>query len=73
MSFPKGAKILHLGVQHNNIQFWAEVDPNADHEMRKFVMYGTGHMIAPSLTHEYIGTIMLNQGLLVLHIFEIIS
>ena len=39
---PEGAKILHYGVQDGNITMWAEVDRDAQTEMRTFAVVPTG-------------------------------
>lgn len=65
---PAGAKILSAQVQNERPCIWAEVDSDAAIEMRLIIVHGTGH---PVLQHgEFIGTIQIDGGRLVFHIFE---
>ena len=45
VELPIGAKIVHFAQQHGVLRFWAEVDTEADTEVRKFQVFGTGHHI----------------------------
>lgn len=67
ISMPRGAKILHLALQHDEPHIWAMVDPAADHEERQFAVWGTGHEIdTAGLT--YVGT--WQKDGFVWHLFE---
>lgn len=68
VTMPIGAEILHVGVQENDICFWAKVDPKAKTETRLFGIYGTGWDIPNDTESEYVGTVQ--QGSFVWHIFE---
>lgn len=65
----EGAKILHFGLQGNTPCLWALCDSDAPKEGREFRQFGTGHDI-PDEVGEYIGTVLMNNGTLVLHLFE---
>ena len=66
-----GAEILTVQVQHNQICIWAIVDPSAPLVQRYFYITGTGHPLRENITkYKYIGTFQLNNGALVLHLFE---
>lgn len=68
---PMGAKILQLHPQDDNLCIWALVDDDQPMEPRDFIMYGTGHELAEAApSFPYVGTVHLNQGTLVLHVFE---
>lgn len=67
--FPKGAKILAVGNQHERFVLWAEIDPRAAPERRSFVVYGTGHPM-PDDPGTYLGTASFADGTLVLHAYE---
>ena len=67
-SMPEGSKILIAKEQNNEVCLWAEVDPNRPVEMRKIMIYGTGHPI-PQEPQEYVGTAHLHNGALVLHVY----
>ena len=67
---PAGSKTLTVGVQNNSSYVWVEVDPHAPPTYsKKFYSVGTGHGIVPDNT-KYIGTVLLNGGTLVFHIYE---
>lgn len=48
---------------------WAEVDPSLPQVLRRFSVYGTGHRM-PDDSGRYIGSIMLQNGDLVFHVYE---
>lgn len=66
---PLGADILCVQTQYGEPNIWALVDPGAVSVKRKFVWHGTGHSIDGS-SLKYIGTVQLNNGNLVFHLFE---
>lgn len=66
---PEGAKILHFARQGGIPTLWAEVDPDAPVEPRYFRLVGTGHEL-PSGESVYIGTVQLNDGAFVWHLYE---
>lgn len=66
---PKGAKVLCVQVQNDFICLWAICDAEALKEKRKFSIFGTGHRLEGS-DKKYIGTIQLDNGSFVGHVFE---
>ena len=66
---PIGAKILTAQVQKNHICIWFLCAQTAFFEGRKFLVYGTG-IPMPDNPGEYLGTFQLDEGNLVLHVFE---
>lgn len=70
MMMPIGAEILSVQVQHEHPYLWAKVDTDVDRATRRFAVIGTGHEI-PEGVIEYIGTIQLEGGSLVFHVFEV--
>jgi len=71
LEMPKGARLLSFQAQEYDLVLWALVDPNANIEMRRFNVYGTGHPI-PSIEQQYIGTAQeQGVGSLVWHLFEV--
>ncbi len=70
ISMPVGAVILSCGVQREQICLWARVDTGAPSEERVFHIYGTGNMADASVECAFIGTVSLQTGTLVLHVFE---
>ena len=69
VSVPIGSKFLTIQMQNSAVCVWYLVDPEAEMEVRKFQVYGTGHEL-PSIPGEYVGTVQLLGGSLVLHVFE---
>ena len=69
IKIPKGAQLLSVAEQNNNICMWALVDPNADLEVREFHIFGTGHDITIK-NLDFVGTALLDNGSLVSHVFE---
>jgi hypothetical protein len=70
-------KLLHVGVQHNSIKVWAEVDTNAPIRKFQILPLGTGWNLDTGRadkqcvldTHTYMGTVMLANGNLVFHVY----
>jgi hypothetical protein len=66
---PIGATILSVGNQSDDIYMWALVDPDAVQEPVRPVIVGTGHEV-PADAGPFIGTVILHDGALVLHVFH---
>lgn len=70
-------KLLHVGVQHNSIKVWAEIDTNAPIRKFQILPIGTGWNLDTGRadkqcvldTHTYMGTVMLANGNLVFHVY----
>lgn len=69
---PAGGKVLCADEQFGEICVWVEVDPSAPKETRHFEVYGTGHRIMEDMgqSRVYIGSVKLEGGALVFHIYE---
>lgn len=74
LEMPVAAEILSVQAQHDNICLWAKVDPTAEKIARHFDVFGTGSTETPDdpigTFRRYVGTVMLDQGSLVFHIYE---
>ena len=79
VEMPKGARILHIAWQDaghqdvlrrpaGSIQIWAMVDSDAEMEIRRFNVRGTGHPCVGIHADDYISTVFVRD--LVFHIFE---
>lgn len=66
---PAGAKFLATANQHEGVAIWFEVDPAADTEARTFRLVLTGESPVPNSTH--LGTVLLDQGAFVVHLYEV--
>ena len=73
MELPKGTAILSCGLQNKeNICVWAKVDPNQTEMVEvEFYIIGTGWPIPDNIDNglQYIGTVMISDGLYVYHVF----
>lgn len=89
LELPKGAEILSCQNQHGgseSLQMWALMDTEAEKEIRRFRIYGTGHpieqkqkpmvrIIEGGITRNlaplrHIATVVVSGGMLVWHLFE---
>jgi hypothetical protein len=74
LTMPKGAVVLTVDIQNEEICIWAKVDTNVETEERHFKMYGTGHEVLDNDTDlSYVGTVQLMSGQLIFHIYEYIK
>lgn len=71
LPMPRGARILSAQTQRGEPQMWALVDPDAGPEEREFRLVATGERIQDADRLTYIGTVQMNDGLLVFHLFEV--
>lgn len=73
ISLPEGAEVLHVGNQAESLCLWALVDPKAKlGPIRCFEIFGTGHPIPEDMgvSRKFLGTIIMQHGALVWHVFE---
>lgn len=73
IKIPKGATILSANEQDNKAYIWCMVDTNNELEERRFNIYGTGDIIDENINQKFISTVMLWNGTLVFHIFEVLE
>jgi hypothetical protein len=66
---PKGADVFTIAEQNNHLYMWALVDVNAIPEIRHFCVVGTGQSVEVE-SKAYLGTALLHNETLVLHVFE---
>lgn len=64
---PRGARLLHVGVQNGNPMVWAEVDPANAIVGRRLAAFPTGEQPPEG---QYIGTVIGVEGWMVLHIYD---
>lgn len=67
---PKGAEILSVMGQHERVVIWFRCNPDNALETRAIAIIGTGHEAPEASESRFIGTVLLENGNLVLHIFE---
>ena len=68
---PQGASVLHTHEQRGEVCLWALVDPTERQAERVFEVVATGQPFDLLGKYLYIGTVHLEGGLLVFHVFEI--
>lgn len=69
---PEKVGQLTVGVQRGRLCIWALVDTDTPMKTRYFEIYGTGHQI-PRTQRRYLGTVLLHEDALVLHVFEVVE
>jgi hypothetical protein len=70
---PVGAKALHVDKQANDTSIfaWFLVTPkDTREEIRTFHVIGTGHEINDERLGDYLGTVLLYDDKIVVHVFE---
>ena len=70
LPMPIGAQVLSVGEQDGTVCLWALVNPTKPQEQRLFRIIGTGHPADDVVGMEFIGTVLLLNGKLVLHVFD---
>lgn len=70
IELPEDAEILTVQNQNEKICLWAMLDPAAPKIHRTFAVFGTGWRITTNAKLRYIGTVQLDGGALVSHVFE---
>ena len=71
LDLPQGAEPLHVDVQGGRVWLWARVDPSQPEVPRVFRIAGTGHDLGPANNAPHVGTVLLHDGRLVFHVFEL--
>lgn len=71
-NIPSGGTVRYVAEQFGDICVWVEVDPRKENESRHFEVFGTGHPINEDMgtSREYLGSVQLEGGALVFHVFE---
>jgi hypothetical protein len=71
VAMPKGAKVIHCGVQRGDFQLWAIVDLDEKQtERRHFVIIGTGQKFDASDLERMKHLVTFQQDIFVWHVFE---
>lgn len=75
MRLHEGTEILYVAEQgQGHLFMWALVDPHQPQLTRRFIVRGTGHVIAYERRDlRYIGIAPMYSGGLVFHVFEELS
>lgn len=69
---PRGARLLSVAIQGGEPCLWAMVDPSQPRVARRIGVQLTGAEIGQrSLSLPFIGTLLLENGLFVTHVFDL--
>lgn len=67
----EGAIILHVHEQNDDVFLWAQVHPTGMVVDRHIMVVATGQSFDDREVCEYIGSVHLNRGALVFHVYEL--
>ncbi len=70
IEMPEGAQVLSVHEQNGEVCMWAQVRTENPTVKRKFFTFGTGHILPDNKRLKYVGTALLIDEALVLHVFE---
>jgi hypothetical protein len=71
INMPIGAEVLSVGNQREKISLWYKCESTTPSwEPRTFVICGTGKALPARANLTFIGTVLLREGALVIHVFE---
>ena len=70
---PSGAKVLSVvAYGESALSIYVLVDPEATTVKKVFRIVGTGHDVEAFVSYkQFVGTVVLSMGSLVLHVFEL--
>lgn len=69
MPWSINTQIVDVQVQHDKLVVWAMVDPNAPEREVMFRLVTTGMEFDKLEPYDHIGTVQMDSGYLVLHVF----
>lgn len=76
ITVPKNSKVLSFNIQNGRPYVWVLVDDEeTETEIKTFEFIGTGHSM-PNYNeniYKFIGTVLMEDGVYVFHLFEIIG
>lgn len=71
ITMPKDANIISVQAQNNQVRLWVETDTNCVESINVvFHMITTGSYIPDYVELEYLGTVVLDDGGFVVHIYK---
>lgn len=70
VEMPRHAVVLTVAAQSDKLCLWARCTVEAVKETRRFWVFGTGHAIPYEDVGRYLGTALLHDGRLVLHVYD---
>jgi len=74
ISMPHDAIYIHVGAQGDSMFIWAEVDTESSLIEHNFEVFGTGSEMHQDMgVRQYVGSLMMNDGALVFHVYHRIN
>ena len=70
IEMPKTARLLSVQIQHKMVAIWVMVNPKLPMVNRIIKMAGTGHDMSSRIMGDFLGTIQIENGALVFHVFD---
>ncbi len=67
---PRNAHLLHIAIQFGKLAVWALIAESQLSTIRRFPIAGTGHPIESNGSMKHVGSVIANEGSLVLHVFD---
>jgi hypothetical protein len=67
---PKGARVLSVQMQHDECQAWALVDTDAPRAAKRIEVLPTGAIVHEADKLSFLGTVQVDGGSLIFHVFE---
>ena len=71
VAMPRGAEVISVAEQGGQLVLWAAVCPDNEFEIRTFVVAMTGIDLPEGRDRVHVGTVLLHDGRLVLHVLEL--
>jgi hypothetical protein len=68
---PEGAIVLSAHNQYEQATIWALVDPGRKPTPRRFLQLHTGEPARGLATAHFVGSVIMNDGSYVVHVFEV--
>ena len=68
---PRNPQLLTIDEQNGSVCLWARVDDEADMQTVNVDVVGTGHEVPTENQGHYIGTVKLENGMMMFHAFFI--
>lgn len=70
IEFPVGGQILKVDQQNGGLFIWALVPEHSHTYQMPIKIVGTGHKFDDSVGYFHLGTVVMNDGWLVWHVFR---
>lgn len=69
LDVPEDTEFLCAMEQHGGISVWFRCDPSKSVKPRRFTIVGTGHAAPDASEADYVDTVKMMDGHLMLHVF----